>query len=210
MSLFLLWTCGLRTSTMPHRRVAHRFCFVTLSCRPLPSSCHLLPCCPLPLVCHPLPPSCRSSSLSCRLSLCSPLPSLCRPLSCYPLLSSHRALPSLCRILVPPVAVIMPPVALLPLAIVMPPVAILPIAVVVPPVAILVPRRCVSCRCHRAEMSCHPWTSSCCMSSCCNCRHRVTRCFCLTHKDNLIHQNTKHWRHCHMTKYSSAQSTGAG
>jgi hypothetical protein len=55
----------------------------------------------------------------------------------------------LCRLLsciVPPVAVVVPPVALLPLAIIVPPVAIvvspvalLPLAVIVPPVAVVMP-----------------------------------------------------------------------
>jgi hypothetical protein len=48
--------------------------------------------------------------------------------------------------IVPPVAVVVPPVALLPLAIavppvaiVMPPVALLPLAIIFPPVAVVVP-----------------------------------------------------------------------
>jgi hypothetical protein len=60
-------------------------------------------------------------------------------------------LPSSCRIVVPPVAVVVLPVALLtlavvvsPVAVVVPPVAVLPLAVVVPPVTgRLVTRRLV-------------------------------------------------------------------
>jgi hypothetical protein len=52
------------------------------------------------------------------------------------MLSLCRPLPLLCRAIVPPVAVVVPPVALLPLAVVVPPVTLLPLAVVVPPVTL--------------------------------------------------------------------------
>ena len=77
----------------------HR-CRSALSFRPLPLSCHLSPCCPLPSLCRPL--------------LCRPLPSLNRLLPCCPLPSSCRPLSSLCRTVVPLVAIVMPPVTLLP------------------------------------------------------------------------------------------------
>jgi hypothetical protein len=71
-----------------------------------------------------------------------------------------------------PVAVVVPPVALLPLAvvvltlvaIVVPHVAVLPLAVVVPPVAVVVLHRRVARRPRFAASSCRSLLSSCCLS----------------------------------------------
>ncbi len=70
----------------------------------------------------------------------------------YLIVVVRHASPSSCHLVVSPVAVVVPPVALLPLAVavltpvavVVPHVAVLPLAVVVPPVAVV------------AASSCHP------------------------------------------------------
>ena len=76
----------------------------------------------------------------------------------YLIVVVRRASPSSCRLVVSPVTVVVPPVALLPLAVavltpvavVVPHVAVLPLAVVVPPVAVV------------AASSCHPLVASSC------------------------------------------------
>jgi hypothetical protein len=70
---------------------------------------------------------------------------LCRLLPCCPLPSSRRPPPSSCAIAMPPLAVVMPLVALLPLTILVPPVSVLPLAIVVPPIA---DRRAAPCQCN--------------------------------------------------------------
>ena len=52
----------------------------------------------------------------------------------------------LVAVMVPPVAVVVPPVAVLPIAVIVPPVVALPLAVAVPPVTVAVPPRRVTRR----------------------------------------------------------------
>jgi len=86
--------------------------------------------------------------------------------SCHPSLSSCRLLPSLCRIVMPPVAVVVMPFALLPLAVVVPPIVMLPTA-----------------HCHRlaALHRCH---AACCPAApcCCCAAHSHCHATCRRHR----------------------------
>ena len=141
---------------VPHRRVTHHLCFAMLSCRSSPLSCRMLPCCPSS--CRMSPPLCHPSPLSCHPSLCCPLMSSSRPSSCRPS-------PSSCCLVVPPVVIVVSPVALLPLPSSCRPSPCRPV--------LSLCRRCLVIHCHRQAARCRhcavsysPSPSLCCPSPC--------------------------------------------
>ena len=141
----------------------------------------MLPCCPLPLLCHPSPSSCRlivspvalvlprCCAARRRAAACRRRRAACRraaPCRCCAARCRRRAAlsccpsPLFCHVVVPLVAVVVPPVALLPIAVVVPPLAVLPRAVVVPPVVmppvtVFVPHVAVVVPCHRTACRRH-------------------------------------------------------